>query len=80
MSRTYDEMIRSALGVRHAMLKKGHRTEHGKFFVTEHERLVILDRPPFHQPLLSEKRDRICGLKIEVIRDGAPDSAHDAPT
>jgi hypothetical protein len=70
--RTYDEMTRAALATRHAMLKKGQDPEGGKFFVTERERLVLLDMPSFMNPLMSQKRDRICGLKIQVISDGPP--------
>lgn len=79
--RTYDEMARAALSTRHAMLKKGQDPKDGKFFVTERERLVLLDMPPFMNPLMSEKRDRICGLKVEVISDGPPanGAASDTP-
>ena len=65
--RTYDEMVRSAFAVRHAMMKKGQDTQHGKFFVTDMERMLILDQPPFMVSTLSIARDRICGLKIELI-------------
>lgn len=69
MDRSYQEIVNAALEVRAGLRAKGHDPLLGKFFVTEREKLLVLDHPPFMVPVLNLERDRICGLKLEVITD-----------
>lgn len=70
-------MVRAALSVRKDLIDKGRDPSAGKFFCSEHEKLTILDQPPFMVLPLNVERDRIAGLKIEVIEDGPPDNSRD---
>lgn len=65
--RSFDEMARSALAVRCAMLNKEQDTKHGRFFVTSDELMVLRAQPPFNHLLMDPPRTRLCGLKLMVI-------------
>lgn len=67
MTRTFDEMYVAALAQRQKMLDEGRDPAGGKFVVTQHEKLAILDKPPFMNPALNVERDRICGLKVVLL-------------
>lgn len=67
MTRSYDEMYIAALEQRQKMIDEGRDPKDGIFICSEREKLFILDKPPFINYELSASRDRICGLKIELI-------------